>query len=73
MEAIDTEAPEATQRDTLGPGTISACVVAHNEEAVIERCLASLDGVVDEIIFVHDGECRDRSLEIAERHGARQR
>ena len=26
----------------LGPGSISACIVAHNEEAVIERCLESV-------------------------------
>jgi glycosyltransferase involved in cell wall biosynthesis len=50
---------------------ISACVVARNEEAVIERCLRSLDGVVDEVVLVHDGECEDRTLEIAERHGCR--
>lgn len=50
---------------------MSACLVARNEESVIERCLSSLDGVVDEIVFVHDGECEDASLEIAERHGCR--
>jgi glycosyltransferase involved in cell wall biosynthesis len=36
---------------------------------VIERCLASLEGVVDEVVLVHDGECEDRTLEIAARHG----
>jgi glycosyltransferase involved in cell wall biosynthesis len=46
-------------------------VVVRNEEAVIERCLQSLVGVVDEIVLVHDGECEDRTLEIAERHGCR--
>jgi glycosyltransferase involved in cell wall biosynthesis len=51
--------------------SVSACVVVRNEEAVIERCLSSLDGVVDEIVLVHDGPCEDRTLEIAERHGAR--
>jgi glycosyltransferase involved in cell wall biosynthesis len=51
--------------------SISACVVVRNEEAVIDRCLASLDGVVEEIVLVHDGECEDRTLEIAERHGCR--
>jgi len=52
-------------------GSISACVIVRNEEAVIDRCLASLDGVVDEIILVHDGPCEDRTLEIAERYDAR--
>jgi glycosyltransferase involved in cell wall biosynthesis len=51
--------------------SVSACVVVRNEEAVIERCLSSLDGVVDEIVLVHDGPCEDRTLQIAERHGAR--
>jgi glycosyltransferase involved in cell wall biosynthesis len=54
-----------------GPGSISACLVLRNEEAVVERCLASLDGVVDEVVLVHDGECEDRTLEIARRHGCR--
>jgi glycosyltransferase involved in cell wall biosynthesis len=53
----------------LGPGSISACIVARNEEAVIERCLDSLDGAVDEIVLVHDGPCEDRTLEIAAAHG----
>jgi glycosyltransferase involved in cell wall biosynthesis len=50
---------------------VSGVVIVRNEEAVIERCLASLDGVVDEVIVVHDGACADRTLEIAKAHGAR--
>lgn len=50
---------------------ISACLAVHNEEAVIDRCLRSLDGVVDEIVIVHDGECRDRTLEIARSYDCR--
>jgi glycosyltransferase involved in cell wall biosynthesis len=50
---------------------VSACLVVRNEESVLERCLASLNGVVDEIVLVHDGACEDRTLEIAERHGCR--
>lgn len=50
---------------------ISACLVVHNEERLIARCLESLSGVVDEIILVHDGECNDRTLEIAKNHGAK--
>jgi glycosyltransferase involved in cell wall biosynthesis len=37
----------------------------------VERCLASLAGVVDEIVLVHDGPCEDRTLRIAERHRCR--
>jgi glycosyltransferase involved in cell wall biosynthesis len=51
--------------------SISACLVLRNEQAVVERCLASLDGVVDEIVLVHDGDCEDATLQIAERHGCR--
>ena len=47
---------------------ISACIVAYNEEKVIERCLKSVYGFVDEIILVHDGECSDKTLEIAKKY-----
>ena len=57
------------ERVADGENAISACVVVRNEEAVIGRCLESLAGVVDEIVLVHDGECEDRTLEIAARHG----
>ncbi|PIR12916.1 hypothetical protein COV49_03880 [Candidatus Falkowbacteria bacterium CG11_big_fil_rev_8_21_14_0_20_39_10] len=43
---------------------ISVCLIVYNEEEHIKRCLESVEGVVDEIIVVHDGECRDRTLEI---------
>ena len=52
------------------PSAISACVVVRNEGASMERCLVSLEGVVDEVIVIHDGPCEDDTLEIAERHGA---
>lgn len=50
---------------------ISACIVIKDEEKYIGRCLDSIAGVVDEIVLVHDGPCKDKSLEIAKRHGAR--
>jgi glycosyltransferase involved in cell wall biosynthesis len=52
-------------------GSVSACLVVRNEEQLIERCLQSFADVVDEIVLVHDGECEDRTLEIAERYGCR--
>jgi glycosyltransferase involved in cell wall biosynthesis len=55
--------------DREARGSISACLVVRNEEAMIERCLESLAGVVEEIVLVHDGECDDRTLEIAASHG----
>jgi len=50
---------------------ISACLVVYNEEKNIRRCLDSLAGAVDEIIVVHDGECRDKTLEICREYGAK--
>lgn len=50
---------------------ISACLVVHNEEKLLRRCLQSVKDVVDEIIIVHDGECNDKSLEIAQKFGAK--
>lgn len=47
---------------------ITAFTVVYNEEKVIERCLKSLVGVVDEIILIHDGPCDDRTLEIAKKY-----
>jgi glycosyltransferase involved in cell wall biosynthesis len=50
---------------------ISACLVVHNEEKLIGRCLDSLCGMVDEIILIHDGECNDKTLEIAGNYGTK--
>lgn len=50
---------------------ISAILVVYNEEKVIERCLKSLSGVVDEIILIHDGPCDDNTLEIAKKYTTR--
>lgn len=47
---------------------ISACMVVYNEEKVIKRCLDSIKNVADEIIVVHDGPCKDRTLEIAKKY-----
>jgi glycosyltransferase involved in cell wall biosynthesis len=61
----------STDTASVTPGSISACLVLRNEETVVERCLASLVDVVDEVVLVHDGECQDRTLEIARRYGCR--
>lgn len=47
---------------------ITAILTVYNEEKIIERCLKSLQGVVDEIVVLHDGECRDRTLDIARKY-----
>ena len=47
---------------------ISVCLVVYNEEEVIDRCLRSVQGLADEIILVHDGDCTDKTLDIAKRY-----
>lgn len=54
----------------INPIKLSACVVVHNEERLIRRCLESIVGVVNEIIVVHDGPCTDATLDIAAEFGA---
>ncbi|NOU93869.1 glycosyltransferase [Paenibacillus sp. LMG 31456] len=46
------------------PITISLCMIVKNEEQVLERCLSSVKGIVDEIILVDTGS-NDRTKEIA--------
>lgn len=50
---------------------ISAYIIIRNEERVIERCLKSINNVVDEIIIAHDGECEDRTIEICKKYNTR--
>ena len=47
---------------------ISLVLIVYHEEKLLSRCLDSVKDVVDEIIVLHDGECRDRTLEIARRY-----
>ena len=47
--------------------TISLCMIVKNEELVLERCLESLKGLMDEIIIVDTGSS-DRTKEIAKRY-----
>jgi tetratricopeptide (TPR) repeat protein len=49
---------------------VSAALIVKNEERFLEACLASLQGVVDEIVVVDTGSV-DRSKAIAQRAGAR--
>jgi len=50
--------------------TVSACLIVKDEAQNLPRCLASLQGVVDEIIVVDTGSTDD-SCRIAESFGAR--
>lgn len=52
----------------VAKNSISACLVVHNEEKLIRRCLESIKDVVDEIIVIHDGPCGDKTLKIARKY-----
>jgi tetratricopeptide (TPR) repeat protein len=49
---------------------LSLCMIVKNEEAMLPRCLASVKDWVDEIVVVDTGST-DRTVEIAQTHGAR--
>lgn len=53
-----------------GSPTVSACLIVRNEAHVLQRCLASLQDVVDEIVVLDTGSTDD-TPEIATRNGAR--
>ncbi len=48
---------------------VTACLIIHNEEKVLARCLQSLTKITSTILVVHDGECTDNSLQIARTFG----
>jgi tetratricopeptide (TPR) repeat protein len=52
------------------PEGISLCMIVKNEERFLEACLRSVHGLVDEINIVDTGST-DRTIEIAERFGAK--
>jgi glycosyltransferase involved in cell wall biosynthesis len=49
---------------------ISAVIITYNEELFIEKCLASLDGIVDEIVVV-DSFSTDSTEEICRKYNTR--
>jgi len=56
-------------RRTFQP-RLTLCMIVKNEERFLEGCLQSVHGVVDEIVIVDTGST-DRTVEIAERCGAK--
>lgn len=48
---------------------ISLCMIVRNEEKSLSRCLASVEGLIDEIIIVDTGSA-DRTKDIAAAFGA---
>lgn len=49
---------------------LSACLIVKNEEKHLDRCLASVKPIVDEIVVIDTGST-DRTVEIAEKYGAK--
>jgi glycosyltransferase involved in cell wall biosynthesis len=49
--------------------TLSVILITRNEEANLEDCLASLEGIAQQVVVV-DTNSSDRTLEIAKKHGA---
>ena len=54
---------------TVPQQTVSVCMIARNEEAMLHRCLKSVRHVADEILLADDGST-DSTREIAEHYGA---
>lgn len=48
---------------------VALCIVIHNEEQVLERCLQSIPSWINERYVVHDGQCHDDSIAIAKKFG----
>ena len=49
--------------------TLSVILITRNEEANLEDCLASLEGIAQQIVVV-DTSSTDRTLQIAQKYGA---
>lgn len=47
---------------------ISVIMVVYNEEKIIETCLKSVKDIATEILVMHDGPCKDKTLEICKKY-----
>ena len=71
LSGLERRAAVVAARAKHGPvGRISLCMIARDEEAVLERCLRSAVDAVDEIVLVDTGST-DATKAIAERYGAK--
>ncbi|MCL5961954.1 MAG: glycosyltransferase family 2 protein, partial [Chloroflexi bacterium] len=62
--------PAHPNRNDAQKPLLSACMIVRDEEADLERCLSSVQAVVDEIVIVDTGS-RDGTVEIARGLGAK--
>lgn len=53
----------------MGKLPLSACIISFNEADNIKRCIESISSLAEEVIVV-DSHSTDRTVEIAEQHGA---
>ena len=60
----------ATLPATFGAVELSVVIITYNEERNIARCLASVQGVADDIVVV-DSFSTDATGRIVQEHGAR--
>lgn len=47
---------------------LTAVLVVRNEEKLIERALNSVKQVTNNVIVIHDGKCKDNTLQICNKH-----
>ena len=53
--------------------TLAVCMITHNSDKVLRRCLASVRNVADQLIVVDNGPSTDRTVETALEFGAQVR
>ena len=51
--------------------TISVCIISGAEAHRLDTCLASVDGLADEVIVVVDDRANDGTADVARRRGAK--
>ena len=51
------------------PKRLTVCMIVRDEEEFLARCLESVEGLADQIVVVDTGST-DRTIEIANTHGA---
>lgn len=61
--------PESWRKDAQAAPRLSICLIARNEEKFLAQCLKSVRSLAAQIVVVDTGSA-DRTIEIAQEHGA---